>query len=822
MLDPSVATRVREALFSQKYNLLLGAGVSLDSTDHRSRPLVGAEDLRKSLCKLTGSRESSPLWRVAGLLTPAQIEAHITSPYHGCKAGPTVRALTRFAWKAAFTLNVDDALENAYESDNQRLQSLIPINYTREYETFTNPQELPLIHLHGTVRLPEERYVFSLQEYASMQRGINGWVHALSGLIVSEPFIIAGTALFEPDLEYFLAHRPSNSNVLARAPSLLVEPFPDAGTRKDCERLNLVLVEATLEAFLDWFTDQYGPSPSPLALRQPVQRPRALSAASTHAATAFWADFDFVSSPPSERPPQPNKPTAFHFGRSPTWEDIAHGLDVPLNDQLPMLDEARRWASSTDASEVICLTARAGAGKSTTTRRLATELAAHGLQVFFVRATGGIDLDSASEFLRTVVDPFFVVTDSLAEHGDQLLRLFGELTRGGKRLCIVGAERQYRMRLVRDLLEDLPCKYYEVGHWRVEETTELIKRFNNLGLVADAEAVKDPRRFAAQLSDETVSESVCRILNDFRPLRVIVRSLWNDTFSDGRPAYLATAIAFYCHPVGIRRDIVLAEWSSDLLAELALPEAPLRVTEHPDDDSYLIPANSTLATLLVEEMARVKSARFLEIAATLANALAPYVTRHTIKQRTPEARLAGRLFDADGVLPDLLKEQFESFYDLTFKRWSWNSRYWEQRALSISKHDIALALQHARHAVAIERHPFPMTTLSQILFSAAAHATPVRREYFDEAVQFMEETLKIESRWERGRTRKAYWAILDGALGYLNAGGTCTIKQHRFLEETARDVQKLFSQGSDICSRASQLSEFLNRQHGAAATNSDA
>jgi hypothetical protein len=302
---------------------------------------------------------------------------------------------------------------------------------------------------------------------------------------------------------------------------------------------------------------------------------------------------------------------------------------------------------------------------------------------------------------------------------------------------------------------------------------------------------------------------------------VIVRSLWNDTFSDGRPAYLATAIAFYCHPVGIRRDIVLAEWSSDLLAELALPEAPLRVTEHPDDDSYLIPANSTLATLLVEEMARIKSARFLEIAATLANALAPYVTRHTIKQRTPEARLAGRLFDADGVLPDLLKEQFEPFYDLTFKRWSWNSRYWEQRALSIAKHDIALALQHARHAVAIERHPFPMTTLSQILFSAAVHAAPVRREYFDEAVQLMEETLKIEARWERGRTRKAYWAILDGALGYLNAGGSTTIKQRRFLEGTAQDVRNLFSQGSDICSRASQLTEFLNRPDGAAAPNSD-
>jgi hypothetical protein len=809
MLDASVAVRVRDALFLQKYNLLLGAGVSLDSTDRRNAKLVGAEELRQQLCALTGARATSPLWRVAGLLTPDQVEANITARYLGCRAGPTVRELTRFPWKTAFTLNVDDALENAYETEPKRLQSLVPINYTREYETFTNPQELPLVHLHGSVRLAEERYVFSLQEYASLQRGINGWVHALSGLIVTEPFIIAGTALFEPDLEYFLAHRPSHSNVLARAPSILVEPYPDAGTRKDCARLNLTLVEATVIDFLEWVTNEFGPSPSPLALRQPAYQPRTLSAASSRAATAFWADFHFASAPIGDRPQAPTKATAFHFGRPPTWDDIALCLDVPLKDQLPVIDEARRWAASMEAGEIVCLSGHAGAGKTTSARRIATDLSAHRLQVFVVRATGGIDLESASEFLRTVADPFFIITDSLAEHGDQLIRLFNELQKIGKRVCIVGAERQYRMRLVRELLEDYPNKYFDIGRWRIEETTELIERYNGLGLVADPAAVQDARQFASKLSNETVSESVCRILNDFRPLRPIVRSLWNDTFSSGRPAYLAVAIAFYCHPVGARRDIVLAEWAPDLLAELALPDAPLRLVSHPDADDYLIPANATLATLLVEEMAKAMPARLLEIAAKLANALAPYVTRHTIKQRTPEARLAGRLFDADGVLPDLLREHYASFYDLTFERWSWNSRYWEQRALLISKHDIAMALQHARHAVAIERHPFPMTTLSQILFSASVSAKLLRQEYFDEALELMAETLRIEARWERGRTRKAYRAILDGALAYIRAGGTPLVRQTRFLSDTARDVLSLFPPGSDIHERGSELSGAL-------------
>jgi len=802
MLEPSIAQRVRDTLFSQKYNLLLGAGVSLDSTDHRNRPLVGAEDLRRELCKLTGSRDSSPLWRVAGLLTPDQIQMHITAPFQGCKAGPTLRALTGFAWKSAFTLNIDDALENAYETEVNRLQTLVPVNYTREYETFRNPQELPLIHLHGSVRLPQEKYVFSLQEYVSVQKGMNNWVHALSGLIVSEPFIIAGTALFEPDLEYFLAHRPSNSQVLARAPSILVEPYPDAGTRKDCERLNLVLVEEKLGDFLAWLTAQFGPSPTPLALHQPPQRPRTLGATSVRASSAFWADFDFVQAPPG--PEKPLAPSAFHFGRPPSWDDVNCRLDVPLQEQLQVIDESRRWAASSEPTQVLCLSAKAGAGKSTTIRRIAADLTEHGLQVFFLRATGGIDVDSAVEFLKTVPDPVLLATDSLAEHGDEVVEILTDLGKT-KRVCVIGTERQYRMRLVRELLEDLPTKMYETGRWRLEESTELVRRYNTLGLVAEREAIADPRRFAALISDDTVAEAVCRVLNDFRPLRTIVRSLWNDTFADGRPAYLAVAIAYYCHPVGVRRDIILSKWREDLLEDLAVADAPLRITSHPDDEEYLIPGNARLATLLVEEMARAKTARLLDVAAQLANALAPFVTRHTIKQRTPEARLAGRLFDADGVLPDLLKDQFESFFELTYEKWSWNSRYWEQRALSVSRHDMQLALQHARHAVGIERHPFPMTTLAQVLFSASVHEGTVNTGYFNEAIGLMEETVRIESSWERRRTKKAHWALFDGVLAFVRAGGFVNASQRRFLDRTIEDVQRTFGRGSDLSKRAVEV-----------------
>ena len=46
-----------------------------------------------------------------------------------------------------------------------------------EFELLRNPQEIPIIYIHGFARYPKDKYVFSMQEYAKIQRGINPWVY---------------------------------------------------------------------------------------------------------------------------------------------------------------------------------------------------------------------------------------------------------------------------------------------------------------------------------------------------------------------------------------------------------------------------------------------------------------------------------------------------------------------------------------------------------------------------------------------------------------------------------------------------------------------
>jgi hypothetical protein len=809
MLDDSLSDAVIQGLYSQQYHLLAGAGVSLDAKDRSGKEnLVDAEQLRKSLCDLVRVSSSSPLWRVAGYLTKEQVAAHLTKPFFGCIPGPTAENIARLIWKSIFTLNIDDVLENAYARNTSRKQDAISVNYTKEFEIYRNPRELPIIHIHGFTRQPEDKYVFSMQEYARIQRSINPWVHLLSNLIVSEPFIIAGTRLFEPDLEFFFAHRESRSEVMARAPSLLIEPYPDAGTEKDCERLGLTLVRATIVDFITWLLEQHGHPPTPVELRQPKKAPRTVGAATQFSKTSFWNDFQFIYHEIAGPPVRVgHEPSPFMFGRMPSWDDIRSKVDVPLKSQLAIIDNSRKWLATDSKSGIICLTGLAGSGKSTSLKRAAYEVAERDFQVFHLKARDGIDLDSAKEFLKTIADPILLVVDSLAESLDEITVLVDEVARD-KRILVLSAERQYRRPFLEDQAHDR-IHYLDVEPWRTSELEVLIQNYVDMGLVANREALGSPTGYAPKLQRNTASEAVCRILNDFRPLRTIAKSLWSDTSTELRDAYLAVALAHYCNPRGLRRNVLAATYSASEISLLKQSTVPLQISENADTPEFIVPMNGTIASLLVEQVSNSEEEQLLKVFFQLCQAIAPFVTRSAIRQRTAEAKLAGRLFDADGVVERLLPNLGGRFYEMAAETWKWNSRYWEQRSLYTVRFNLQLALQYARHAVTVEDHPYPLTTLAKILFVSARQEGALNSEHFSEAISCMRRVMRKEREWGRGRTKVAYWVLLDGVGGFLEAGGVIKEGDLKIARIHLEEALTEYGAGSDIGARSIELLDSL-------------
>src|SRR4051812_619485 len=111
MIPEELRARFRDSLIRGEYNLLLGAGVCLDSVNGLGANICTANQLRRDLCALTGAPEATSLSRVAGLLTREQRGEHLVKRFSGCQPGPSLRHLPHYLWRRLFTFNIDNALE---------------------------------------------------------------------------------------------------------------------------------------------------------------------------------------------------------------------------------------------------------------------------------------------------------------------------------------------------------------------------------------------------------------------------------------------------------------------------------------------------------------------------------------------------------------------------------------------------------------------------------------------------------------------------------------------------------------------------------------
>jgi hypothetical protein len=233
----------------------------------------------------------------------------------------------------------------------------------------------------------------------------------------------------------------------------------------------------------------------------------------------------------------------------------------------------------------------------------------------------------------------------------------------------------------------------------------------------------------------------------------------------------------------------------------------------------LVPTNPILGQRILREISRSDENLLLTVYSALGAHLVSYVNRDTIIKRTPEARLAGRLFDYDEVVTEFIPSKSEAFY-LSMKRyWGWNSRYWEQFALlkldyffkSTDKNRLDLlrqAISHARHAITIEKHPLGLTTLGKILLEDMRNNPSRFREAFDEAFDILNEAIVLEGKRNRIAIHP-YMTLYKGVSDYLRASGSLYARQLSALSSHLDASETLFSQDKQLQNLANDLRKNL-------------
>lgn len=766
-----------DGILSGSYSLLLGAGASHDSVNHLGKlPLASA--LLDELIAVAREPSAKNLQQVFSLLDDNEIEEHITNRLSSTVPGDTVLGFSRYSWRRVFTFNVDDAFEAAY--DKVKHQKIHPFHFADPYKEFQTAADLALVYLHGSVKQPQKGYVFSRDQYIEMIRTANPWMVVLSAALRSDPVIISGSSMDEVDLEYYLSFRNILSARADVAPSIYVGAEVNRLTERLCQNRSLLHFVGHSIDFVNFLKSKL-PSPPPIENRIASGIREILpSGVDRSAAMQFDADFELV--------PRPNSgdvsTNKFFYGAPPTWTDLAAKLDIPRR-EIPSL-VSKTSSHLTGGRHISILLGLTGSGKTTALRRLAFNVAGYGQShVLWASELGRLSRSTAST-LDAIDGPIVLAVDNFADHAQSVSDVLSRLERDD--IIVLGAERTYRKQYLDRTFGTGGYEAIEVSHLNNADIHRLIEKLTDRMLVGSSLAVKGDEKFISSLRRDPIAIATCRILNDFRPLSRIIDGLVNSATNEVIAAFCSVAIACHCFKGGLNFAIASGLTDAATLRTMIDRDVGLSLRYVDAKKAFVTVENSTLSDEILFSLARTHPDIVLDAFVGVANGVAPYVNRDAIRSRSPEARLAGRLFDFDDVAEKFLGDKAEDFYDQTKEAWRWNSRYWEQTALlrlsqsersqdvKFQRDLIEAALQNARYSVAIEEHPFGLTTLGKVLMRLQEHSTDMNGSYYNEAHDLLIKAIGLENKL--GRTSiHPYTTLILGAVMYVEHGGKLTSVQ---------------------------------------------
>jgi hypothetical protein len=419
-------------------------------------------------------------------------------------------------------------------------------------------------------------------------------------------------------------------------------------------------------------------------------------------------------------------------------------------------------------------------------RRCAFELAQRGLRVLHCSTLSRLEPTQTSSIIDLIDEPLVIIVDNFADQATAVRVLLETIEK--KDIVVVAADRGYRYRHIVRTLSAIPFTTYEDLSLHGIDCERLITSYVGHGLVGNPQAIKNKREFVKKIAQDPIAVACSRILNDFRPLDRIIGDVLKDSSVADKERYYVAALAQYCFRGGVRYEVLSSAVRQEGLKEQVTKNRPLPLAYYDRSTNFIVPQNSTIAERMVSLISANDREYLLHIFLSLASQIASWVNRKTIRRRTPEARLAGRLFDFDSVVDELLKEKAAEFYGRMQTLWQWNSRYWEQVSLlHLAQYHAApgskegqsalrQAAQHARHAVSVEDHPLPLTTLGKILLVQMSAAGYSLIAAYEEAFDRLTDAIVLESNWKR-KAAQPYVLLFRGSAEYIKRGGRLTQRQ---------------------------------------------
>lgn len=498
---PTIPDNLQRNLQEGRVVLFLGAGATIGATHPNNINPPSGERLAELLANrfLNESFAKRPLAEVSALAINEsnldEVQEYIASIFEPFSPADFHLIIPTLNWKALVTTNYDRVIERAYDSVENKVQTLVPFvkNGQRVEDKLFNLGKKGLVYLklHGCVsdiHNPDAPLILSKDQYVSFRKSRDRLFSRLEELFYEYPFVFIGYSMNDQNLLAVMNELTNKSQAQLPQSYLVLPTLSDPEIRYYGSK-RITFIQSTFEEFL---REVNGIVPSQfrqlMGLQDISEHPiiKRLSLGpdgklSPSILTLLNRDVEYVH--PNILPTDLD-PKMFYKGFFPDWTPICQNLDVPRKITDVLLREIFLESVDRDGTlpELFLLKAHAGAGKSVVLRRLAWEAAKSLDSVcLWLRKGNILNFDNLRELFRLYSSRIFLFIDPVSDYIDLIQEIYDSALANKIPITIIGAERINEWNIDCEQLYPFVNQEYELRNLSENEIDKLIELLEENG-----------------------------------------------------------------------------------------------------------------------------------------------------------------------------------------------------------------------------------------------------------------------------------------------------------------------------------------------------
>jgi len=249
---------IKKELENGNLILFLGSGASKESKDQYGKNLLDGDELASFLAKQAGyDHNKESLQRVYSAVKTKlgeRLNPILEEKFKYTKPSKNYRILAKYIWPRIYTINIDDAFDNALFSHSPQ-----KINKKNKNDNVVEKDitydKLEYIKLNGSIDKLEDGLIFSTKEYAESTVKTPHWYKELANDYFKYNFLFIGTKLNEPLFYHQIERYKMLTSSIEQRSYVLTPEATDIEKDSLLNEHNIEHISASLSDFVNWLTE---------------------------------------------------------------------------------------------------------------------------------------------------------------------------------------------------------------------------------------------------------------------------------------------------------------------------------------------------------------------------------------------------------------------------------------------------------------------------------------------------------------------------------------------------------------------------------------